>query len=172
MSDKARNEEDIAGLFAAFGGDVGKYKEFTTAPETESRPGWALLQTLGATQPQAAPATPAVAPTPVPLPPRVVTPAPVPVPAPAIAPPTQAPTPGPLWATTGFRPAAPEPADPPPAARAHPGPVPASAPPHAPAAAPATGTPLAVLFARLAGAPGADAPATRHSLMAHWRQSR
>lgn len=43
------DDEDLTGLFAAFGGDVSQYQEFNNAAGTaDPRPNWTLLKSLGA----------------------------------------------------------------------------------------------------------------------------
>ncbi|RYF75872.1 MAG: hypothetical protein EOO29_23365 [Comamonadaceae bacterium] len=90
MSDRKHDSEDIAGLFSAFGGDAGRYREFDNAPKAEEGPKWTLLQQLGVAAQQApvAVAAPALAPSAPPLPApvaetasaAVTTPQPVPSP--------------------------------------------------------------------------------------------
>lgn len=195
MSDKSRNGEDIASLFAAFGGDVAGYQEFTAAPELKASPGWALLQAVQ-TEPQEAGGATVSAPAPpepavrggnalFPEPPQPHAPLPsAHRPAELVVPPlaqTLAPDPSfqtlpvfkpmPPTAATEAPPraSAPEPPAAAPSARRGEKPPQASPPSVAPAANP-SGTPLTALFDRLASAPQVDV-AARNSLMAHWRQS-
>ncbi|WP_225784863.1 BcsR/BcsP family cellulose biosynthesis protein [Xenophilus sp. Marseille-Q4582] len=159
MNDKSRHAEDIASLFSAFGGDAGRYQEFEQPPTSGAAPDWPLLQTLGAGAQEAAAAAPLAAPLAQALAPDPsVRSDPIFQPARPPAAPAADPAPAPAHAVATPAGAAPS------AAAAAPS-VPAPAPSDATA-----GTPLAVLFERLAAAPAADGRA-RHSLLAHWRPS-
>lgn len=201
MSDKSRNGEDIASLFAAFGGDVGRYQEFDNGAASEQSPSWTLLQQLGADPQEAAAHVPPPAHPPVTATANVITPPPAPatLPPAARAFPTAAgpaapdlaqafsPDPGfqakPVFssALSQVPPAAVRPA-PPPASQAlfaaapSAAPVIPSNPPATPAFAAAGPAPVPTgtpLAALFERLASAPAPdaPARHSLMAHWRQS-
>lgn len=178
---KDADQEDIAGLFAAFGGEVSRYQEFGEAAGTEQRPGWPLLQSLAGeagAAPASAAAGAAVQPS-ADRPAPAVPPAAVPIhsaPMPAFAPDAVA-GPAPLVSDAWVAPAAAEaPAVPQGAAIASAATSEAAGSSTARASStrppqPAAGTPLAALFERLSASPAGEAEAARHPLMAHWRQS-
>lgn len=176
---KDAGQEDIASLFAAFGGEVSRYQEFGEAAGTEQRPGWPLLQSLAGEADAASAAAGAAVPPSADRPVPAVPPAAAPVrsaPMPVFAPDAAA---GPTALFSGAR-AAPAAAEAPAVPR---GAAIASAATSEAAgsgtarsssarpAPPAAGTPLSVLFERLSASPAGEAEASRHSLMAHWRQS-
>lgn len=196
MSAPNRDDEDLNGLFAAFGGDVDQYQEFNNAAASaDPSPNWTLLKSLGADPNEAAAASRVTAPAPLPAPvARPPATAPVTAPSTAVAPgmpdlaqvfrtdpafkaepvfqhaPVRAPATVPATAVPAAAPLAFAAAAVPTPAAIQPA---AALPPttQAVASSPPTGTPLAALFDRLSQAPEPDTPGGR-SLMAHWRQSR
>ena len=192
VSAQRHDDEDLHGLFAAFGGDVGQYQEFGHATASaDPSPNWTLLNSLGADPRQtAAAAQPPVAVTPAALPAAAPTLAPT-----AVTPPTAMPDmaqvfgadpafrSAPVFPPAPVRSAATVPLDVTPAAAplvfdaatptplaAQPAAVPPAVAPRAPSATgQASATALATLFERLAQAPAAEASGSR-TLMAHWRR--
>ncbi|MDA7415670.1 hypothetical protein PGB34_04780 [Xenophilus arseniciresistens] len=142
---KSHDNEDIAGLFSAFGGDVAQYQEFKPAADAAAGPGWPLLDQLAGAPARAASGMADAAP---------------------------APTPGPAHQPAGHAPLTwPEPASPAPAPAAAalpPLPIPAAMHATAPAGPTPPPTALSALFDRLAAAPAEPSPG-RHGLLAHWR---